>query len=358
MDTPWMRERVTIRRWMFENRTSSILVRGANVGRMRRHFFAGAVRVAGANGRRPSSALARSSTSSRIASREQEKSVMSQIPELITYALLLACAVISVWMAGAIYYDVCDGARWGRWVALGWAVVVIAMFAAWRPLWQPTVALLGAESLFLAWWLRQKPSHKRNWSRGGDVLPRAVSAGDAVTIENVRNFEYRSLDDFAPGYETRTVRLSNLEAADVIFFNWSLPWMGHPVLVFDFGRDGRLCMSIEARLRKGQVYSFVRSLYRQQELIFLVADERDVILRRTKYSQGQRAYLYRLNAPLDELRTVFLDYVSTINSLYESPRWYHGLMRQLHHVVLPVAQPASPLGLARDCQRPTGPSPV
>ncbi len=161
-----------------------------------------------------------------------------------------------------------------------------------------------------SWWGRAAAGHLR---------------GDAVAIENVRNFEYRSLDDFAPRYETRTVRLSNLESADIIFFNWSLAWMGHPVLVFDFGPDGRLCMSIEVRLRKGQEYSFVRSLYRQQELIFLVADERDVILRRTKYSQGQRAYLYRLNAPLDELRTVFLDYVSTINSLYETPRWYHGL---------------------------------
>jgi Domain of unknown function (DUF4105) len=250
---------------------------------------------------------------------------MSLVLKLITYGLMLASAALAVWMAGAIYYDVCRGAKWGRWIVLGWAGGVIAMFAAWQPLWQPTVALIGVESLFLVWWLRQKPSHDRAWSPGGDVLPRAVCAEDAVTIENVRNFDYRSLDDFEPRYETRTVRLSNLESADVIFFNWTLAWMGHPVLVFNFGSDGRLCMSIEARLRKGQGYSFVRSLYRQQELIFLAADERDVILRRTKHSQGQFAYLYRLNAPPDELRTVFLDYVSTINSLYETPRWYHGL---------------------------------
>ena len=77
--------------------------------------------------------------------------------------------------------------------------------------------------------------------------------------------------------------------------------MGHPVLVFDFGPDGRICMSIEARITKGQKYSVFRSLYRQQELIFVAADERDVILRRTKYSQGQWAYLYRLNSSVEEL---------------------------------------------------------
>jgi hypothetical protein len=180
-------------------------------------------------------------------------------------------------------------------------------------------------ALFLGWWLRQKPSHDRDWEPAVAVLPRAVREGDAVTIENVRNFEYRSPDDFTPRYETRTLRLANLKAADLILFNWGSPWMSHPVLVVDFGPDGRVCLSIEVRYRKGQYYSLLRTLYRQQELIILLADERDVILRRTKHGGNQQAHLYRFNASPDELRTVFLDYVGAINGLYETPRWYHGL---------------------------------
>jgi hypothetical protein len=157
------------------------------------------------------------------------------------------------------------------------------------------------------------------------VLPRAVSAGDLVTIENVRNFDYRSLDDFTPRYETRAFHLTNLKSADIIFFNWSSPCMCHPVLVFDFGPDRRVCLSIEVRFRKGQNCSVLRSFYRQQELIFLVADERDVILRRTKHARDQKAHLYRFSAGVDELRTAFLDYVEAINSLYDRRRWYHAL---------------------------------
>ena len=250
---------------------------------------------------------------------------MDLLLELITGAALVVVAALVVWMTGAIYFDVCGAAKWGRWVALGWVVGVCAIFVVWQPLWPPLVVLAGAEAVFLVWWFCQKPRNNRDWDPGVAVLPRAVRAGDAITIENVRNFEYRSLDDFTPRYETRTVRLANLAAADVIFFNWRSTWLGHPVLVFDFGLDGRLCISIEARMRKGQVYSLLRSLYRQQELIFLVADERDVILRRTKHSQGQDALLYRLNSDPDELRAVFHDYVSSINSLYATPRWYHGL---------------------------------
>ena len=36
--------------------------------------------------------------------------------------------------------------------------------------------------------------------------------------------------------------------------------MSHPALVFDFGPDGRVCMSIEVRFRKGQGFSVLRSL--------------------------------------------------------------------------------------------------
>ena len=104
----------------------------------------------------------------------------------------------------------------------------IAMFAAWRPLWQPIVALLGAESLFLAWWFRLKPSNDRDWDPSMAVLPRAVIAGDAVTIENVRNLEYRSIDDFTPRYEARTYHLSNIKGVDVIFFDWGDGFSGPP----------------------------------------------------------------------------------------------------------------------------------
>jgi hypothetical protein len=256
----------------------------------------------------------------------EDEVVMGRLSEWIVLLLMFASAgLLTLWMVGAIYYDVCRGAKWGRLLAAGWAVGVLAMFAAWQPIWQPFIVLLGIAALFIGWWLRQKPSHQRDWDPTVAVLPRAVCEGEAVTIENIRHFEYRSLDDYTPRYETRTFHLPNLLSADIILFYWGSPWMCHPVLVFDFGPDGRICMSIEVRFRKGQGYSVVRSLYRQQELIFVAADERDVILRRTKHSQNQEGYLYHFQVGVEELRSAFLDYVGAINSIHETPRWYHGL---------------------------------
>ena len=128
-----------------------------------------------------------------------------------------------------------------------------------------------------------------------------------------------------PRHDTRTYRLSHVAGLDVIFFNWGSRLMSHPVLVFDFGPDGRLCVSVEVRYRKGQPFSFFRSLYRQQEVVYVVADERDVVLRRTLHPPRQAAHLYRLVAPPDEVREVFLDYADAINALAETPQWYHGV---------------------------------
>jgi hypothetical protein len=88
---------------------------------------------------------------------------MSRMPEWIAPIMILASATgITLWMVGAIYYDLCRETKWGWLLALGLAIGVISMFTAWQPLWQPFAVLLGVAALFLGWWLRQKPKLQRS----------------------------------------------------------------------------------------------------------------------------------------------------------------------------------------------------
>jgi hypothetical protein len=245
---------------------------------------------------------------------------------VILLVLILAIAsFITLWIAGAIYYDVCEEGRYARLVAGGWVGAILLLFIAWQPLWQPFAVLLGLAVPFLAWWLRLKPSHDRDWEPAVAMMPRVHRTDELVTIENFRNFDYPAQAAYTPRYESRTFHLANLKGVDVVFFYWGSRWMSHPVLVFDLGPDGRICFSIEVRYRRGKGYAFLPSLYRRQELIIVAADERDVILRRTRYDGEQTAYLYHINATMEELRGVFLDFVAAITRLSDEPRWYHGL---------------------------------
>jgi hypothetical protein len=124
---------------------------------------------------------------------------MSLLLALLLSAVAIVAAGLTLWMAGAIYFDLSGSRRWGQMLAIAWVVSVLGSFMFWQPIWQPFLALLGLVGVFLGWWLRQKPSHDREWDATVALLPRVTCEGDAVTIQNLRNFEYRTLDDFTPG---------------------------------------------------------------------------------------------------------------------------------------------------------------
>ena len=126
------------------------------------------------------------------------------------------------------------------------------------------------------------------------------------------------------------------------------------MFVFDFGPDGRVCISIEVRYRIGQDYNLMRSLYRQQELVYIVCDERDAILRRTKYSAGHDVYLYRMVADEDEIRQFFAEYSERIN-FDRLSSLVSRLDRQLYDQYLHATEEEHGVGLATVVQRQSGP---
>ena len=97
------------------------------------------------------------------------------------------------------------------------------------------------------------------------------------------------------------------------------------MVIFDFGRDQHLCFSVEVRYRVGQPYDILRAVYRQYELMYVVSDERDAILRRTKFAENQDCYLYRLQIDAEAVRQLFDEFVVATNRLADSPRWYNAV---------------------------------
>jgi hypothetical protein len=243
----------------------------------------------------------------------------------VTTILIASALFMALWMAGAFYFDAGSGSRLAGWLSVGWSLVAIAGLIFWRPVWAPWATICA---LFIAtnyWWLKLQPQQERNWDPNFACPARVSLAGDRIVIENVRNTSYRTLSDCSVVYETRNYRLSGLSGVDALILYWGSTWMSHPMFVFDFGPDGRVCISVEVRYRRGQKYDFLRSFYRQQELMYVVSDERDAILRRTKFSVGHDVYMYRLNTDPLEMRQFFFEYTVSINRLAQRPQWYHAL---------------------------------
>ncbi|MES2438038.1 MAG: DUF4105 domain-containing protein [Verrucomicrobiota bacterium] len=208
-------------------------------------------------------------------------------------------------------------------VVLALLFVLALIFIRGR--WLKLAAVLAGFATIAAWWFTLSPSNDRQWL--GDVAKTASAeiAGDRITLHNVRNFDYRTETDYIPRWETRTVDLSKLTGIDMAINYWGSPYMAHPVISFQFSDSPPVCFSIETRKEEGESYSAIGGIYRQFELIYIVADERDVIRVRTNYRKGEDIYLYRLNISPENARGRFMDYVTALNELHAKPRWYNAV---------------------------------
>ena len=179
--------------------------------------------------------------------------------------------------------------------------------------------------VLLGWWASLSPSNDRDWQTDVAVLPSADIHGDLVTLHNVRNFEYRSETDYTPHYYDKTVDLRQLDSVDLITSYWMGDAIAHVMLSFGFGPDDHIAVSIETRKEKGESYSSLAGFFRQYELYYVVADERDVIGVRTNYRQDppEDVYVYRLRGDNAGMRNIFLDYLKSINDLNTRPAWYN-----------------------------------
>jgi hypothetical protein len=237
---------------------------------------------------------------------------------VLAWLIALGCVA---WAFGALHYDFPVSKTVVAWV---FVVIVVAAIIFLRGAIKKLCAVFLVFALVLAWWLTQKPSNDGNWQPDVAQLAWADINGDEFTFHNVRNCDYRTDTDYTPHWETRTVRLSQITGIDLAIDYWGSPWIAHPIVSFQFADVSPLCFSIEIRKAVGQSYSTIGGLYRQYTLIYIVADERDVVRLRTNY-RHEDIYLYHTTAPPDRARERFLEYVHSLNALRTQPRWYNAI---------------------------------
>ena len=239
--------------------------------------------------------------------------------------LVFLCQVVLIgWPTLAIYYSRLPW-FWLR-LLLALAFMVFSVWVFWfarKPRMYMAYAVLAL--FVLAWFLSLRPTHDRNWRADVAVMPRVTIDGDRVRITDVRNFDYHSRDDFTIRYEDREVLVSHLTSVDFIISYWMPGPVAHTFLSFNFDNAPPLSISIEARPEAGGGFSPLPSMFRTFELIYVVADERDVIRVRTNF-RNEDVFFYPLNVSPASARALFLVYLDRINELYNRPEFYNLLV--------------------------------
>ncbi|GLQ47221.1 membrane protein [Dyella lipolytica] len=267
----------------------------------------------------------------------------------ILYVLLVLVVLLSgSWGALALWYQV-PGGILVRWlVSIIWGLIVLAaiVFAWSRRSGLPLAAYALALMVLLAWWSTIAPSNHRDWADDVSRMLTGNVEGERATLYNVRNFNWRSDQDYDARWETRNYDLDQLSNADVILSSWGVPGISHALLSFGFADGSHVVFSVEIRRRRGQSFSSIGGFFKRYERTIVAADERDVIRVRTNV-RGEDDHLYRLQMSKPAMRELFLAYVKEANELAAKPAFYNTATSNCVTIVYGMAKQIDP-GLPYD----------
>ena len=233
----------------------------------------------------------------------------------------LFLALVVAWASLAIYFAPLPLA--GLRIGLAVAFAAFGIWALWISR-QPRMrwVFAGLYLVVLVGWSFIRPSHDREWRQDVAVMPRATIEGDRVRITGVRNFDYRTRDDFTVRYEEREVSLSHLTGLDFFISYWMPGPVGHTFVSFIFDNAPPLNVSIETRPEVHEGFDPLASLFKKYELIYVVGEERDIVGVRTNF-RNEDVYVYRLRLPAASARKLLQVYLERINELADRPEFYH-----------------------------------
>ena len=188
----------------------------------------------------------------------------------------------------------------------------------------PLMTLIGLITLIaIITSLLTTPSNDRNWNDDQDILPFAEINDNKVTIHNIRNFSYASTTSYTPNYYNKTFDITKLKNVWYVVEPFSgIPGSAHTFLSFEFENDQFVSISVEIRKEKGESYSPIKGLFNTYELMYVIADERDVIKLRSNYRKDL-VYLYPAKTTPTKVQALFLDMIQRANDLKENPEFYN-----------------------------------
>lgn len=191
-------------------------------------------------------------------------------------------------------------------------------------------------------WITVRPSHERAWRPDQAILPKVVAADGEVHVRNLRDFHFRPPGDPTPRYCDRTFVLDRLQSVWYVVVPFRGRWGGlaHTCVTFGFSDGQYVSISVEARKEAGSKYSLWKGALRGYELMFVIAEERDLMGARA-VAGGNSVHLYPLRLTGAHARALFLDFIAGAHAIEQRPVFYNTItdnctsriLRAIHRAV-------------------------
>lgn len=175
----------------------------------------------------------------------------------------------------------------------------------------------------VSWFTLRKPTNDRNWSADQKILAYADFHDNLVSVHNIRNFKYTTTTDYEARYYDKTFDLNKIKKVYYVVEPFSaIAGPAHTFLTFEFEDNNYLSISIEIRKRQGEQFNEILSAVNYYELMYVVADENDVVKLRSNY-RHDLVFMYPMRGEKEDLQKLFVDMLSRANKLKDKPEFYN-----------------------------------
>ena len=192
----------------------------------------------------------------------------------------------------------------------------------YRSRWVIGLLLLAGLSAYLA---IQTPGNQGPWREDQEKPVHVELSGRTFTVHNIRDFRDDGQGTTHRNYLSKTWQLDQLERVWFGLSHFGPYGLAHSFLSIEFSNGEYLGISIEARLRPGQIYGPLKGLFRQYTKIYIAAAEQDVIGRRS-HRRGETVLLYPVSATQEEAEQFLLALIADANAAYEAPEFYNTVL--------------------------------
>lgn len=176
---------------------------------------------------------------------------------------------------------------------------------------------------FIVWRYNIKPTNTKNWRPDQAKLAWANIKNNQTKIHNIRHCTYQNKKNFDVSYYDCVFDVNRIKTLDFIYQPFhKYPLAAHTFLSFGFDDNKHICVSVETRRAKNKEYSSILGLLNYYELIYIVADEKDIFKLRTVH-HCDKVFVFPIKVKKQNIQDLFLDIFARINKLKDRPEFYH-----------------------------------
>lgn len=170
------------------------------------------------------------------------------------------------------------------------------------------------------------PSLDRNWAKDQKILAEVSFEDNLISIRNIRNNFYRSAEDYDTNYYDKTFDINKLKKVWFVVEPFiGKPGAAHTLVSFEFENDEFVSISAEIRKEVGESFNIWKGIANQYELVYVVADERDVVKLRSNFRKDN-VYVYPVKLDKEKGQKLFRDMLTRSEKLRTTPEFYNTVL--------------------------------